>query len=238
MSHPFEILLQLQDIDARLDDARRHLADIEAGVPLQRHRRHLDEITARLDALEQQLRETQRRAQRAEAEAANCRTEQERLEKRLYGGEIASVKEMEKMQARIADLGRQADEHEMAALEALEQAQELEQSVASVKKQQDEARAALAERQEQVQAVAIKLADQVRVLEERRPQVAAAIPGDLLQQYDFHRRRGGVVVAPIQGDRCGSCRVILPRALIARATKQQGLELCESCGRLLVWVGD
>ncbi len=238
MSHPFELLLKLQDIDARLDEARRRLQEIEDGLPLQRHQQMLQQTTARLDQLQQQLQQQQRLAQREEAEAAELRSERDRLEKRLYGGEIASVKEMEKMEARIAGLAQEADAHELAAIEALEKAQQLEQAVAELVEKKRLAEAALVQRRAEVEDHAAKLRAKIQMLDGRRGAVVGRLPADLLQRYEFHRRRGGVVVAPIQGDRCGICRVSLPVALIARATRRKDLEVCENCGRLLVWMGD
>lgn len=237
MDHPFSALLKLQELDIQLDEARSRLKDIEAGIPLQRHERLLQQITSRLQSKEKLLLEQKRRAQRGEAEAAQCREERQRLEKRLYGGEISSVKEMEKMQARIAQLDKQADDHELDALEALEQVQQLTQEVEALTRQKQQQEAVIAERRQRMAEVEKKLRAKMNSLEKQRAEVVATITEPLLQQYNFHRSRGGVVLAAIQGDRCGSCRVTLPVALIARATRRESLEVCENCGRLLIWMG-
>jgi len=238
MTDPFAALLALQDLDVRLDGIRARLAALEAGEPLRATAEDLEKTTAALERRSRVLQQLERQAQREEAEARELRAERERVEARLYGGEIASVKEMEKMQERIRYLAETADSHELAALEAMEKAEELRPVVARLKARRERLEGEVARIKAEIETEIKELRRQEEDLAARVDPARAAVPAKLLSDYDFHRRRrGGDVVAAVDGDRCTGCSVVLPVALLSRVKKRERLETCENCGRLLVWLG-
>lgn len=238
MSEPFAALMALQALDVQLDEIRARLAALEAGEPLAAITEDLDKTGAALERRGRLLQKLERDAQREEAEARELRDEREKLEQRLYGGEIGSVKEMEKMQERIRHLAETADAHELAALEAMEQAEELRPVVERLQARRRRLEGELARRQAEVETEMKELRQQEEALAARVGPAREAVPQGLLSDYDFHRRRrGGDVVAVVEGDRCSSCHVTLPVAVVNRVKKQERLETCENCGRLLAWLG-
>ncbi|HEY8449511.1 MAG TPA: C4-type zinc ribbon domain-containing protein [Bacillota bacterium] len=238
MTQPFRQLLRLQAIDSELDELRARLGAIERGEPLRRLEEQMRAVAGELERMIQKQRQAQRDAQRAEAEARALREERQRLERRLYGGEVGSMKEMQSMQARIEHLGEQADAHETAALEAMERAEQLKPRLEAAARRKGELEQGLAKRQAELNAEAAAVRQRLERLEAERQAARADIPASLLEPYDFHRRRGGVVLAAVRGDRCGACEVTLSVALLSKVKKQRGLETCENCGRLLVWAED
>ena len=235
MKEGFAALLELQEVDVRIDELRARLEDLAAGGPLREPEEELRKTEAALKRRTAELQRAELEARRQEAEARQLRAERERLEKRLYGGEISNVKEMEKMQERMRHLAETADRHETAAIEAMEKVEQLAPVVERLRARRERLQGIIARRRAEIETESKELRQQLEVLEQRSAQARARVPRELLEPYDFHRaRRHGAVVAPVEGDRCAGCGVTLSVALLSRVRKQSRLETCENCGRLLV----
>lgn len=233
-----ERLLELQRRDTRLDEQKARLAELEYAKPLRQVLAEIKRLEAALAETEQRLNGAELTARGAELEAAGHRSERERLEQRLYGGGIVSVKEVEKLEAQMAFLAEQADAAEMSALEAMEaaesftaRARDLSARIDELKSRASELRAERAAGLEEVGAL-------VAEAEARRDEAAEGISQQLLSRYARLRERiKGAAVVAVRGAACGGCDVSLPLALINNVKKMDGLYTCENCGRALVWAG-
>jgi predicted nucleic acid-binding Zn-ribbon protein len=69
-----------------------------------------------------------------------------------------------------------------------------------------------------------------------RNELAAGVDADLLEQYEYLRKRlGGIAIARLVGNNCGGCHLQLSAVEVARLKKLGPDEPanCEECGRLL-----
>lgn len=69
-----------------------------------------------------------------------------------------------------------------------------------------------------------------------RDAVAAGIGPEILKHYAYLRRRkGGVAMAPVDGQHCGSCRMVLRPQVLVEITRGVELVSCDACQRILYY---
>lgn len=234
-------LLRLQKEDTRLQEITARIAHFEAGPDVARARQALASLEERQQTVAGKLQDARLLASRREGEADQHHKERQRLEARLYGGEIVSTNEVEKMQNQIAhlqELAAAAEEEALLAMESMEELTADEADLAEKAAQAARELAAEEERQEQELAAARETAQAVQA--QRDSAAAAIVDETLLRQYERMLGRsgtGGLAVAPVQRGACGGCDVSLSVGLLNRVKKMDALYNCEHCGRGLVYVG-
>jgi predicted nucleic acid-binding Zn-ribbon protein len=207
-------------------DAQRRLLDLQAIdtalAQLSHRRRNLPEI-AELTRLSREVAaaEDQRvRAQvgvddldrdisRLERDVEQVRVRAARDQSRLDAG-TGPARELEALQHEIASLARRKSELEDAELELMEQRETAQAAL-------DAALRLVAERREQIAAAQARrdsaLAEMAKDEESRQAErgpLASGLPADLMALYDRIRESsGGVGAALLRGGRCEGCRLEL-----------------------------
>jgi predicted nucleic acid-binding Zn-ribbon protein len=234
---PLTALLALQDLDTAIDQARHRRSHLPARAELEAvaaARRVLDarraalvvardEVAGRQDTLERELAATEQRA----AEVS----------RRLYSGAVSAARDLQAMTADIEILTRRASDLEDRTLAVLDEREPLDAAIdaADAEAAVLDGRAAAAEvaRADGEAEVDALLAD----LTTRRAEAAAPLPASLLATYETIRSRlGGIGAAPLVGNHCGGCHLVLPATELDRIKHQHGDEVvtCDQCGRILV----
>lgn len=227
------LLADLNEIDLAIDSIKARLAEVAAGL------REPAELQAGQRALAQ-----------AEAELARCRTTQSESEEaqgraadklaqaqdQLYKGKGRTHRELEDAEKDVQQLRRQSNQAEDGLLEALivcedaaKIAAEQRSRVAQLSADWEASRTSL--RTEQA-----RLNERLTAEQSRRANARQSAPADLLAVYDHLRpRRGGKVVAELDGGTCSVCLVAASPSRVAAARDSDDLVYCENCGRLLYW---
>lgn len=232
----FDDLLELQELDTRIDQLqhrRRSLPELEVRAQLRNER---DGVTAGVDELSERLRAVRSVQKEAEDHAALLREKAEEVDRSLYDGSVVAHKELESLQEELALLRARIDEHEDRELEAMEEAEPLESD--------------LAERREQLAAVEERLAESERAVAEARAGIdaelerlgaardatAARVSAELLAAYEPLRESLGVAVARLSGARCEGCHLEIPSAQLEEVRQQpdDAVVRCPECLRILV----
>lgn len=239
MAEQLRLLLVLQQRDSELQAIRRRIEDLTEGRELARQRQQVDGLGAQREAVRQGLARAKVDASRYEGMAEDHREEKSRLEARMYSGQIASVKEMSKMEAQISHLAEVADAAEEKALEAMAEAERLTGQLEELEGELAAAAALLARMEEENQRELAAAQEAEAGAAARREEAAAPIRQDLLARYERMLQRPGLqgrAVVPVQNGACSGCAVGLSLALLNRVKKMDDLYTCENCGRGLVWV--
>lgn len=231
-----------------------HLLDLQANdtaVDQLRHRRETLPERARLVELDAQrvateasvVEPTTRRTElvrdqhRLEDEVGRVESKRLQMDKQLYGGGVTSPKEAQAFQADIESLQRRQDTLEEQVLELMEQIEPLDGELAS----STDALEALAVERERVVAALAEAETQIdaelATTDEARTVLVAAVPADLLAEYERLRPQyGGVAVARLVNGTCQGCHLTLAAAEIdgIKRAAADSLQHCPDCGRLLV----
>ncbi len=224
-------LLDLQEADARVQEAMAHLERLAA------HRRQIDariaQELAHLAALRESLQklDLDSRARNLEVDEldARIRAYQERLDKG-----IISFKEMEDLRTKIASekvrIGRLEDE-----------ALALMASVETARAEVAQAQLDHGPRETQLKAQAAEVDREAAALEQgplselrsARAALAAALPAYALAQYETLRATLSGPIASIDHGTCGGCKIRVSANTVERVRAGREIVTCEHCSRIL-----
>jgi predicted nucleic acid-binding Zn-ribbon protein len=234
---PLVALLSVQDIDTARDQVRHRrlhhpvraelaalAADDATAVPARaRAEAARDEAAQRQAQLEAELTATEQRS------ADHSR--------RLYGGEVSASRELQAMAADIESLNRRASDLQDAVLEVLDEREPLDAAVATLDAERAGRVARRAVALEELARAEVELEAEMAELDDRRAVAAEGVTPELLAMYDRIRRQlGGIGAAPLVGNHCGGCHLVLPATELDRLKYQSADDVvtCDNCGRILV----
>lgn len=227
----FDSLQQLQAADLELDALRAEVAQIEAALAdqgeIEAARRALASLTKTQEQTGAALRD-------AELSLATITAEVEGKSQRLYSGSVVNPRELEALQADIAQLMQQRAVREDHALQAMVAAEEAEEARAAQHEHLESLETAFATKRKEYGARLRELAAEIPAREAARAALLERNDRALAATYASLRARlGGQVLAPVSQGRCTFCHIALPDTQLRRAQQSQELVYCDNCGRLL-----
>lgn len=223
-------LWAVQQVDARLLDARGRLAGLDDGTALRAEtdaaRAAAATAAARLHHAQATLRDHELQLQTAEAKQRKAHGD-------LYGGRISNPKELAGLEEESGALARARDHLEDQILSLLDQ-------VESLKREDAAARASLGALEQRLAAhlAAFEVARsgidaEIEMLLAQRAERAAAVEPRLLRKYDgIAAQESGIGMVAILGGFCGGCRNDVPSHFVSRIRNGQ-VVTCERCHRIL-----
>jgi uncharacterized protein len=231
MLKALEQVIRLQDLDSQIEAERDRVATIEASLhdrsEYESARRRHQEAARPVKQLEADQRDLELRA-------GTARNQLSEVEGKLYGGRVASPRELDDLQKRGADLRRQIGASDERMLEIMEQ---LEVSTAEAAQAESRLRQVVTDRktlETDLLSERKTLVAHVRQLTAERDQLRGETDAATLRQYDRLRStRGGLAVAEVKQRTCQGCRVSLTAAYEQRLRQGTTLVTCQSCGRIL-----
>ncbi len=76
----------------------------------------------------------------------------------------------------------------------------------------------------------------IPVLERERESIAARLSPDLRALYErIFNGKSGLAVVPVRKGACGGCFTAFPPQFINEVRRKDRLQICENCGRIVVW---
>ncbi len=238
---PLEALLAVQAHDTTIDQLRHRSATLPARAEVAAIESQLAELEKKAAEVGTELHAVDRRQKAAEDEVASLDAKITDLDKKLYGGTVSAIKELQALQADIESLQRHKAEVEDRELAALEEREPFDAELGAIDAERarlddvaGQLRAAIAEAEAELDG---EIAREVIVRDDAR----ALVPPVLIDEYDRLRDKlGGVAAARLEpGGRCGGCHLSLPAQEVARIKRELPIDAlihCEQCGRILVRV--
>lgn len=238
---PLEALLAVQAHDTTIDQLRHKSATLPARAEVAAIELQLAELEKKAAEVSTELHAVDRRQKAAEDEVASLDAKITELDKKLYGGTVSAIKELQALQADIESLQRHKAEVEDRELAAMEEREPFDAELGAIDAERArlddvaaQLRAAIAEAEVEIDG---EIASEVGVRDEAR----ALVPTVLIDEYDRLREKlGGVAAARLEpGGRCGGCHLLLPAQEVARIKRELPIDAlihCEQCGRILVRV--
>jgi predicted nucleic acid-binding Zn-ribbon protein len=234
-------LLDVQELDSRIDALRHQLATMPEAV-------HLAELTKRREEVDGAARDLRvlvddltTEQKRADSDVEQVKARRMRDQAMIDAGTITDPKalqrmlgEMESLQRRISDL----EDVEIEVMERLETAQaDLAERTAELEKLDRDIVALGHTRAHK----AGELEEQLASAAAERKVTASGVPADLLTLYEKLRvQKNGVGAAALRRRECTGCRLSLnpsDLAAIAAAPTDEVVR-CEECSRILVRTGE
>lgn len=226
------LVIQLQDLDSRIDELRREIASLpkhvaEIAKTLDAHGRKVQADRAALAANQRERKQLELEVQTQEQKVSKLRDQM--LEARTNEQYAAFKREIEFCEAAIR-------KHEDRILDRMGESEALEQNLKA-------AEAALTAEKQQVEAETQRArertaADQrsLEELQRQRQQVISALAAEVYSAYErIRKKRKGVAVAEATESRCSACHLALRLQFFQDLRKADRVMFCESCGRILYY---
>ncbi|HUG41953.1 MAG TPA: C4-type zinc ribbon domain-containing protein [Longimicrobiales bacterium] len=231
MQETYEALLELQDLDEQMRQAKEKVRRFEPELeeldaPLRQAEQELDAARKRLDELKTESRRLERAAADKQAHLGKYEGHLERA--RNAREEAAARTEIDLIRKAL-----EADEDD--ALGLMEQVTRTELKVEELEKKLEAVHAEMDPRREELLAARDDAAEQLDVLEDQRRNKLVRLTGDAARLYE--RIRGGktrVALATLTPDgACGHCFSMVPIQEQNEIRRKKALHRCEACGVIL-----
>ena len=234
-------LLELADIDAelgRIEHRRRGLPEHGELARLDARDIELRDSTAELTA---QISDLRREQTKAEADVEQVRSRIDRDRQRLDSGKVSSPRELENLQSEVVSLQRRQSDLEEVVLDVMERFEAGQSGLEHATAEREQLGAELATVAAARDAALAELAEQSAKAADRRIEVTATLPADLLDLYDKLRtQHGGVGAAALRHRSCQGCNLTMNTVDLnaIRAAPDDEVLRCEECRRILVRTAD
>lgn len=230
----FKSLKELQKIDLELDgldDRERELPERERYEKLESR---LRECERALGEKELALRERRTAQKRIEDEIGALNEKIEKEQKRLYGGEVTSPKELASIQQELESLKERIDQAETSLLEQMEIVEPMEKEIAVIAAKANSLKAETAEAKSAYGAVSAEIAAARAMLRGKRAAAVRDVEENQVELYERIRKRHRRAVVELKNGICEGCRTEIPTVELKRIKETPGLSRCPNCGRILI----
>ena len=234
-------LLELADIDAELTRIEHRRRGLPEHAELERLEARDAELRDSIAALTAQNSDLKREQAKAEADVEQVRARIDRDRNRLDSGMVNSPRELENLQSEVQSLHRRQSDLEEVVLDVMERLESAQSTLTQAAAEREQLATELTSVSAARDTALGELGEQSVKASDRRIEVAAAIPGDLLNLYDKLRaQHGGVGAAALRKRSCQGCNLTLNTVDLnaIRAAPEEEVLRCEECRRILVRTAD
>ena len=234
-------LLELADIDAELTRIEHRRRELPEHAELARLEAKDDELRDSIAALTAQNSDLKREQAKAEADVEQVRARIDRDRQRLDTGIVNSPRELENLQSEVQSLNRRQSDLEEVVLDVMERLETAQSALTSATSDRDQLATALVSVTAARDTALAEFGEQSVKAGDRRVEVAASIPADLLDLYDKLRvQHGGVGATALRLRRCQGCNLTMNTVDLnaIRAAPADEVLRCEDCRRILVRTAD
>ena len=231
MEDTYEALMDLQDLDQRMAEAREKVREFEPQ--LEELEAPIEELEEQVEAVRSRLEEMKQEERRLERSADDKRAKLEQYEARLERVRTAREESAARTEIDLISKALEADEEDaLALIDQIRRTElkldELEGKLADLRAEIDPQRSTLLEERNEA-------ADQLEILKDKRENKLIRMSDDAARLYE--RIRGGktdVALAKLTKDgACGHCFSMIPLQEQNEIRRREALHRCEACGVIL-----
>ncbi len=232
MQKTLSTLIELQEIDNRLDELNEERGDLPEIVDglkkkFSQKENKKNELEEAVSEMQKRNSELNRLIQEAKEKLAD---ENERLYQVKSNKEYDAITvEIETLQTNLSSYEKELSTISGSIDEKMAVLAEIESELSEISKELEENEKELKERLSETEV-------EEKELLESRQRIIKDFDEDILSNYEIVREaRSGQGVAIVQDGHCGGCFSIIPPQKVVEIRKQKQIYTCEFCGRILVW---
>ncbi|WP_422444176.1 zinc ribbon domain-containing protein [Thermoanaerobacterium sp. DL9XJH110] len=170
----------------------------------------------------------------AELKSREMDEEIQQLEKRIYSGEIRSVRELKRLQEKQCIARRKALEIDENALKLMEEMEDLKKTLAGDKENIMKIKREFDRERLKTKQEIDKISDELKKVMMEKEELSKKIPSELLDKFEKIKKQKKDPVAHIHNGKCSGCRMDVSVMVAQEVNRCEKIVYCESCGRILI----
>lgn len=236
-SENLHALLQVQEKDSQILAANHEIKELPERKEIEATQRKMLELDQALKAKESEVHENNRIQKRLEDEVATVEERIENQKRKLYGGEVIAIKELQALEMDIDSLKERQIAIEDQIIEVMELNEPIQNEIQNLSTQQEENKENEANLFKVLQEAIKKIELRINQIKVEIVHLTNDLPNELISEYESLRSRPGHVgIARLVNRTCNGCNLELPAVEVDRIKKlsEDSIINCEECGCILV----
>ena len=235
MQKDIELLLKMQEIDyfiGELERSKDYIPDMIENL-----KREIEECFQASENYSERLTEAKKEMRSIELEVQSTREALDKYQQQMLT--IKTNKEYDALVKEIDECKETISSGEDKVLMLMGEIEELENKVEEFTGKCEDVKKENGTQLETLQEQIDSVEEKRKIKEDERKNVQVRIPRNVMTVYERIRKgRGGMAVVSVKKRACGECFKQLEPMLVQEIKKGERLITCDSCGRILVWVGE
>lgn len=236
-SENLHVLLEVQEKDSQILAANHEIKELPERKEIEATQRKMLELDQALKAKESEVHENNRIQKRLEDEVATVEERIENQKRKLYGGEVIAIKELQALEMDIGSLKERQIAIEDQIIEVMELNEPIQNEIQNLSTQQEENKENEANLFKVLQEAINKIELRINQIKVEIVHLTNDLPNELISEYESLRSRPGHVgIARLVNRTCNGCNLELPAVEVDRIKKlsEDSIINCEECGCILV----
>ena len=236
-SENLHALLQVQEKDSQILAANHEIKELPERKEIEATQRKMLELDQALKAKESEVHENNRIQKRLEDEVATVEERIENQKRKLYGGEVIAIKELQALEMDIDSLKERQIAIEDQIIEVMELNEPIQNEIQNLSTQKEENKENEANLSKVLQEAIKKIELRINQIKVEIVHLTNDLPNELISEYESLRSRPGHVgIARLVNRTCNGCNLELPAVEVDRIKKlsEDSIINCEECGCILV----
>lgn len=236
-SENLHVLLEVQEKDSQILAANHEIKELPERKEIEATQRKMLELDQALKAKESEVHENNRIQKRLEDEVATVEERIENQKRKLYGGEVIAIKELQALEMDIDSLKERQIVIEDQIIEVMELNEPIQNEIQNLSTQQEENKENEANLFKVLQEAIKKIELRINQIKVEIVHLTNDLPNELISEYESLRSRPGHVgIARLVNRTCNGCNLELPAVEVDRIKKlsEDSIINCEECGCILV----
>lgn len=236
-SENLHVLLEVQEKDSQILAANHEIKELPERKEIEATQRKMLELDQALKAKESEVHENNRIQKRLEDEVATVEERIENQKRKLYGGEVIAIKELQALEMDIDSLKERQIAIEDQIIEVMELNEPIQNEIQNLSTQQEENKENEANLFKVLQEAIKKIELRINQIKVEIVHLTNDLPNELISEYESLRSRTGHVgIARLVNRTCNGCNLELPAVEVDRIKKlsEDSIINCEECGCILV----
>ncbi|HHX87869.1 MAG TPA: hypothetical protein GX693_06820 [Firmicutes bacterium] len=230
-----ELLWRLQDIDLAIVSLNEEIENNPLMENVRAAQKKLDQLQAVLERETERQTKQRKHLKSLEMDLNKIISDRTELHKKLYGGEVSNVRELELMGKRLVSLESEQESLEEKIIKLMEDAEGQQHELDELKEQAVQRKRDVQNEENKLRQKLAELNAQLKVLREKRGKILPRVESKYLDLYRIQcQRHQGKGISRVINDTCEGCRVFISSAQRGLLYNPSSIVYCENCGRLLI----
>ncbi|HLR33808.1 MAG TPA: C4-type zinc ribbon domain-containing protein [Tissierellales bacterium] len=228
-----ELLWKLQEHDLKLKETKAKLEELAKKGSIETITLKLNSLDKRLKDKKLELEEKDKKLRKNDNILKGLTFQLKEVEKNLYDGTVTDVKQLNYMAEESKSLKEHINELEFDIIYLMEYAENIKKDISHIENECNKMKFQFAKNKDEYNRMTNQIREKIRQEMDDVYQISTEIDEVLYKKYHMLKKNKVFAMAKVEEHRCNGCNMIIPTYLIDNLKRDEELQYCENCGRIL-----